>query len=250
MFVSYAILTHNEGQMIAELLMDLTLYIESSKDECEVVILDDYSSDAKTQMILRQFETKKDFIRVSYRKHDGNFANQKNALTDLCKGEWIFNIDADERPPSTLLDIVHPLIDSNPTVEVFSIPRLNTVDGLTEKHIQKWNWRISYINGFDKVTILKKDSDEYQFLSKNGLIIREENDLIHYKVPIIMWPDFQMRLYKNNKKIRWVNAVHEVLSGHQSIGALPPDPLYALRHFKDIKRQEQQNELYDKIQKG
>jgi len=49
MKISYAILTHNEGEYIAELLTLLTTY---KRDVDEIVIVDDHSDDEKTKFIL------------------------------------------------------------------------------------------------------------------------------------------------------------------------------------------------------
>ena len=133
MFISYAILTHNEGRYITTLLRNLVGFISWNPEqiEQEIVILDDYSTDPTTQMALRHFSEQYPFIKVSYRKHDGNFADQKNALNRLCGGKWIFNLDADELAEDTLLQIIPLVIRANYDVDVYRLPRVNTVEGLT-----------------------------------------------------------------------------------------------------------------------
>ena len=249
MFLSYAILTHNEGKQILNLLDQLIGHIKTSLVESEIVIVDDNSKDPQTQMILKKYSITYPFVAVVYRKNEKHFADQKNVLTDLCSGEWIFNLDADETVSNEMLEMLPKLIESNPTVDAYWIPRLNIVDGLTQKHVQKWGWKISYLNGIERMRYIDSQSEEYQFLSQNTLIINEEESLVRYKAPVVMWPDYQMRLYKNDGKIKWVNPVHEVLVGYKTVGKLPDQPEYAIQHFKNIERQEQQNELYDKIQK-
>ena len=63
----------------------------------------------------------------------------------------------------------------------------------------------------------------------------------------INFPDYQMRLYKNEKHIKWTKPVHEQLVGFKQYGKLPANEEFCLWHPKDIKRQEIQNSLYDTI---
>jgi hypothetical protein len=63
----------------------------------------------------------------------------------------------------------------------------------------------------------------------------------------VNWPDYQWRIYKNTKHIKWENRVHERLVGFNSLTNLPAKPEYALNHIKSIERQEKQNALYDTI---
>ena len=52
----------------------------------------------------------------------------------MCSGDWIFQIDADEMPHETLIELLPEIILSNPENEVIRVPRVNTVHGLTEFH--------------------------------------------------------------------------------------------------------------------
>ena len=218
MFISYAICSHNEGQYLVDLLNRLTRNIsQETTSDYEVVILDDFSIDPTTQMVLRFMLEKFEYVRVSFRKHEKDFSAQKNALNKLCKGDWIMNLDADEWIPDELMFSIPQIIESNPDVDAYWLSRLNTVDGLTDEYIKKWNWRITTLDGFDK--------------------------------PAVMWPDFQMRLYKNLPEIKWINKVHERLSGFKKFSTFPIHPDYAIRHFKTISRQIEQNQLYSTIGK-
>ena len=89
----------------------------------------------------------------------------------------------------------------NPTIEMFLVPRVNTVQGLTQKHIQKWRWKV------------------------------DENEWVN-------WPDYQWRIWRNVPEVKWVNKVHEKLSGFNHYATLPMSESFALYHPKNIKRQE------------
>ena len=138
-----------------------------------------------------------------------DFASYKNELANHCEGEYIFQIDADELPSVELLDMLPDILESNPEVDVYLVPRINTVSGITEEHILKWGWRY-------------------------------ENDRINF-------PDYQWRIYRNNESIRWKNKVHEVLEGYKQYASLPAQDEFCLIHPKNIKRQEKQNEFYNTI---
>jgi len=205
MNVSYAILTHNEGGSIETLLQKLK---EFKLPGDEIVIVDDLSTDKETAEILDKHFSSGLINRLTTRPLGNNFANQKNFLASLCEKEYIFNIDADEVPSDDLMRFLHMTLDMNPQVDMYAVPRWNTVEGITQEHIQKWGWRVD---------------DQKR----------------------INWPDYQMRIYKNNKQIKWINPVHEVLSGYKQYSGLPDS--MCLMHPKNIERQERQNNLYNTI---
>jgi len=204
MKISYAILTHNEGESIEKLFLRLLEY----KDlEDEIVVVDDFSDDALTCQILEDYQRNK-HIRL-YRRHlDKDFASQKNFLMSKCKGDFIFNIDADEMVKDGLLINLKEIIAFNPDVDLYAIPRENIVEGITEEHIRKWRWRI----------------DEKGFIN---------------------WPDNQLRIIKNNSGIVWQNKVHEVPTNYRKFAFIPDE--FALEHVKSISRQENQNSFYESI---
>ena len=52
---------------------------------------------------------------------------------------------------------------------------------------------------------------------------------------------------KNTSDIKWINRVHERLVGAQRYGMFPTETVLAIRHYKDIARQERQNQFYNEI---
>ena len=203
MKISYAITVCNEIKEIKTL---LPILINSKKPEDEIVVLfDKQKGTAEVWSYLQDQPVTS--VSKSFKNH---FADWKNHLTSLCSGDYIFQIDADEVPNPILINNIHSILETNPEVDVYHVPRVNTVEGLTDEHIKKWSWRVNdqgWVN----------------------------------------WPDYQMRVYKNNSTIKWKNKVHEVLEGHTKFSAFPPQEELALYHPKNIKRQEQQNEFYEKI---
>ena len=144
------------------------------------------------------------------KEFSGHFADWKNYLTEMCSGDWIFQIDADEIPNEYLIEALPFILEANQDIEAFWVPRVNTVAGITDTHVAKWGWKLN------------------------------EDNWVNF-------PDWQMRVYKNSDNIYWVKPVHEQLKGYTKFANLPAEERFALYHPKDIGRQEKQNAFYDTI---
>lgn len=206
MKISYAIPVCNESMEIQRL---ISFLLQTKKQNDEIVVLFDKTNGSKSvEEYLRSHSVNGEFIWHSY-EFDGHFGNMKNHLTSLCSGDYIFQIDADELPHAILMENIHDILELN-DIDVIVVPRVNTVEGLTDEHIQKWGWVVN----------------------ENGWV---------------NWPDYQWRIYKNSSDIQWVNKVHEKLDGYTTISNLPNDGTMALFHPKTIERQEKQNEYYNTL---
>ncbi|MBF93368.1 MAG: hypothetical protein CMB78_06300 [Euryarchaeota archaeon] len=206
MKISYSILVHNETESLERL---IDFLVANKDDEDEIVILDDFSDDEQTRKIIDTSVSVYD-IKFEQRALLGDFASQKNHLKNMCTGDYIFNLDADELPHKFLMKNVKAILEANPTIDLFWVPRVNTVEGITQEHIQKWGWNVN---------------------EKNW----------------VNFPDYQGRIWKNRPNIMWKNKVHEVLTGYNDHSYLPAEEEFSFYHPKDIDRQEQQNALYDTI---
>jgi hypothetical protein len=208
MKISYAITVCNE---IVEIQRLLPFLIENKRKQDEIVVFYDSNNGSKSvdEYLRTQSQSTFALFRYIHYHFDGHFANLKNALTDACLGDYIFQIDADEMPSKYLMQYLPILLENN-DVEVLRVPRINIVKGITQEHIQKWGWVVD----------------------NKGRV---------------NWPDLQWRIYKRTPEIRWKNKVHEVLDGYKTHAILPLEEELALEHHKDIERQEKQNELYSKL---
>jgi len=215
MKISYAITVCNEFIEIQRLLPFL---LEYKQPQDEIVIQMDLSiadlnnmpEDKKLVWAYIMKHNEQGHCRVIFNPLRGDFAAFKNHLTQQCTGDYIFQIDADEIPNENLIMVLPEVLEENPEVEVYLVPRVNTVEGLTPEHIQKWGWRVN---------------DEGW----------------------VNWPDFQWRIWKNKPEIKWVNKVHERLDGFKHYTAMPDVEYFALYHPKTIEKQEKQNQLYDTL---
>ena len=127
----------------------------------------------------------------------------------MCSGDYIFHLDADEIPHEILMEQLHTILEMN-EVDLVWIPRVNTVDGITNEHIQKWGWKVS------------------------------EKGWVNY-------PDYQARVFKRDEGICWEGKVHERITGCKTYSHLPPQEELSLYHHKTIDKQEKQNKLYDML---
>jgi glycosyltransferase involved in cell wall biosynthesis len=204
MKISYAILTHNEGQYVETLLSFLT---SNKRPIDEIVIVDDYSTDELTKSILDKY---KDQIILQYRIFDGDHT-QKNYLNSLCTGDYILQLDADELVKPEFIEMLPQILENNNETDLFIMPRINTVEGLTQEYIAKWRWNVN------------------------------EKGWVNF-------PDWQMRLYRNCDWVKWDGLLHSKIEGHKTYVFLPTEELFCILHPKQLERQVAQNDLYDKIE--
>jgi len=209
MKISYAITVCNEFVEIQRL---ITFLLKNKRPQDEIVVLVDMTKNEPTSELLGYLHrlSSNSYITLSEQNFNNHFADWKNTLTQSCKGDYIFQIDADEIPHEKLIEILHLVLEENCDCDVFLVPRVNTVDGLTQEHINKWRWNVN----------------------EQGWV---------------NWPDNQWRIWKNKSEIKWINKVHEKLDGYKVWSVLPEMEEFALYHPKTIERQEKQNEYYNTL---
>jgi len=207
MTISYAITVCNELEEITKLLNFLQTNI---RKEDEIVIQYDESSVTDGVM---------DYLKLMNSMHENHkvigfplnkdFATFKNNLKSHCSKDYIFQIDADEIPHEFLVEYIGQVLEDNP-VDIVFVPRVNTVEGLTQSHIDKWKWNVN------------------------------EKGWVNF-------PDYQTRIYKNTPDVTWMNKVHERITGYDTFSNFPAEEQWSLYHPKQIDRQEQQNQFYETI---
>lgn len=168
--ISYAITVCNELVEITTLLNFLQLNIGEND---EIVV--QYDTTGVTPEVL-------DYLNLMGTIHENHtiigfplnndFASFKNNLKSHCKGTYIFAVDADEIPNQRLVEYLTTVLETNPVDLVF-VPRINTVDGITESHVTKWGWQISKLETQIGEKEIDTDSEEYKYLKKLGYIIEE-----------------------------------------------------------------------------
>jgi hypothetical protein len=202
MTISYAVTVWNE---LEEIKILLPFLLQHKRDEDEVVVRWDESGPKEVWEYIQSLNGLTSG-KGPFRK---DFARWKNNLNSQCNKDYIFQIDADELIEAYTMKLLPQVLETN-NVELLAVPRINTVEGLTSEHIQRWKWNVN--------------SDGW-----------------------VNFPDYQTRIYKNDPRIRWHGEVHERIIGHITFATLPTDKEWCLFHPKGIERQERQNSYYDTI---
>lgn len=205
--ISYAITVCNEKEEVLKL---VNFLMDKKRPKDQVVVLFDQKNGDEEIVEILSKKNKLPNFQIWRGFFDNHFADWKNTLTAYCSKDFIFQIDADEMPHENLISNLPQLLELNPDNEVFLVPRVNTVEGLTQEHIQKWGWRVN----------------------EKGWV---------------NWPDYQWRIYKNTSSIKWVNKVHERLDGFKAYTALPAEDQWSLIHDKHIEKQQKQNKFYSTL---
>ncbi len=140
MKISYAVTVADEIKEIQQL---LPLLIQNKLSTDEIVV--QYDNQKVTVEVLEYlndlvFEKKIDRL-VGY-PLNADFGTYKQHLNQNCQGEWIFQLDADEFLEPDLIYNLEDILETNVDKDLILVPRINTVEGLTESHIQKWGWKV------------------------------------------------------------------------------------------------------------
>jgi len=207
MKISYAITVCNELKEITE----LTNFLQSRIEKEDEIIIQ-YDTNGVTKEVsdfLTIFGEINGQTKIVSFPLNKDFATFKNNLKKNCSGDYIFQIDADEIPTEYLMQNLKTILESN-NVDIVFVPRVNTVNGLTEAHIQGWGWRVN------------------------------EKGWVNF-------PDYQTRIYKNTNDVEWFGKVHERISGYNTFANFPAEERFSLYHHKQIERQEKQNNFYNNI---
>ena len=202
MKISYGITVHSEADELNKL---LGILIHKTDPEDEIVVCVD-GDDEKVEAVLGEYLSENKAI-VYKRKLDGNFAEHKNSVIEKASGDYVFHIDADEYPNEILIQQLKEILEIN-EVDLIWIPRVNTIEGMKQEHVQKWGWRITgkgWVN----------------------------------------YPDYQARVFRRDESIRWTRPLHEYIKGCKTYAHLPPHEELSLYHPKTIQKQEKQNLFYN-----
>jgi glycosyltransferase involved in cell wall biosynthesis len=206
MKISFAITVCNELEEIKRLVPFL---LEHKRYNDEIVILyDQKNGNPEILDFLLPYNIKPNVQTWRGFGFEGNFADWKNKLNEYCTGDYIYQLDADETISEYIVKNLNEILELNPTVDLIFVPRINTVDGITQEHINKWGWRVN-----DKGWV--------------------------------NFPDAQGRIFR--KGMSWYGKVHERVIGGQKFSSLPLDEEYCIQHHKTILRQEKQNNYYSTL---
>ena len=208
MKISYGITVCNEEMELQKL---VTFLLKHKELQDEIVITYDSKNGSKgVEEYLRSHSVNGEFNWHPFEFED-NFSDLKNYTKKMSSGDYVFHIDADEIPHEILMEQIHTILETN-DVDLIWIPRVNTVEGLTEEWTRKWGWRVS------------------------------EKGWVNF-------PDYQARVFRNREDICWKGKVHEYIDGCKTYAHLPTHEELSLYHHKSIDKQVKQNTLYEGLMK-
>jgi glycosyltransferase involved in cell wall biosynthesis len=203
--ITYGITVSNEYFEFKRLIDNLTPYLIKGE---EIIILAD---ELKVTEEIKAF-CKSRNLTINYHKFNNDFSEFKNKLISLTSTRFLFQIDADEQIPPSLIFAVRSILSEN-NYDCIWIPRINIVNGHTDEDVINFNWNVN------------------------------ENNWIQF-------PDYQIRVFEANNKIKWYGETHEEVIGYKNNTIINFDPieLFSILHVKDIAKQLQQNKLYKQIE--
>lgn len=203
--ITYGITVADEEFEFKRLINSLQPYL--NEDE-EIVVLAD--SNKVTENIINHCKLCN--LKINYFNFNNNFSDFKNELFNISSKEYLFQIDADEQIPISLIYLLRHAA-SNKETDLLWIPRINVIHGATQEDISNFKWNLNN-KGWEG------------------------------------FPDYQARFVLVNSKIRWKGKVHEILQGADNqkyIQHMPID-LYSILHVKNINKQKKQNKTYESIE--
>ena len=208
MKISYLICVHNETDTLIRLLERV---INSRFNDDEVVILDDFSDNDITKKILLDVSKLKN-VYVHQHHLNNDYGSHKNAGIEKCNGNFVFQIDGDELPSETLIFNIKEIIDTNKSIELLYLPRINDFRGVTQDHANRWGWKLTEMEFFRPC----------------------ESKIV--KSSVINFPDYQSRIFKKDgDRIKWDRKLHEKIIGHTQYAFFQPMKIWPYITIKQSK---------------
>jgi glycosyltransferase involved in cell wall biosynthesis len=166
--LSIIIITHNEAHNIEGCLRSVAF-------ADEVVVVDSGSTDATVEI------AKKLGAIVHGTSDWPGFGPQKNRALDLARSPWVLSVDADERVPPELAEMIMKMIKAAPC-DAFEIPRLTQFCGQWIRHC---GWTPDYVLRLFRRDVARFSDDlvHERVLLARGQVGRLNFPLLHYSYP-------------------------------------------------------------------
>ena len=193
---SVGMITYNDEECIRATMENVVPYITD-----DFVITDGGSTD-KTIDIIKEYD-----VNLLHRKWANDFEIQKNNSLDAATQEWRIWIDADETyEPIFWNQIAWYIRDAESRkVDCINMPRINTVEGVTQEFADQHGWSLSYFNW-------------------------------------VNYPDYQQRIFKSHCKFagRTHERIINVKTDAALVGVHCKHPKTLERQLAGIKREQEQ----------
>ena len=200
--VTYAVTVCNEHQELRTLLGALERNIVHS-DEIRVLV-DSGKVTNEVYKVLADFP----WVQQHMRKFQDDFADHRNYLNSVCKGRFVFALDADEVPAADLVRNLYQVLAND--FDLAFVPRVNFIPGISQEELKFFNFQVTEFGA-------------------------------------INWPDMQGRIYRNDPSIKWEAHLHEKVQGANKVLQIQPNPMLALWHIKTVEKMHKQHQHYLEI---
>ena len=168
--MSVVILTRNEENILRRCL-------DSVKWADEIVIIDDNSTD-RTHEIAKEYTNKV----VSHPLNE-DFVAQRNLGIKYCSGDWILEMDSDERMMTELKDDIMGLLEHGSDMSAFTFKRINNFCGKFLKYGGEADHRPLRL--FKKGKAVFAGEAINDFLKVDGPIGEFDSMMEHYNFPTV-----------------------------------------------------------------
>ena len=112
--------TYNCEAFLTQTLENVLLQLT---EDCELIVVDDGSSDASAE-ILKRYEGRKENLRIAYRDHAG-VSGARNYGLDLARGKYITFLDCDDCLEQDFLQKSLPLLEKQAGLYILGIERIH-----------------------------------------------------------------------------------------------------------------------------
>ncbi len=129
--------------------------------------------DGQTAMIIHVVQGERDLVKDCRSLAKFTLKGIPPLVAGAAKILVTFQVDADEIPHEYLVEYLGEVLETNP-VDIVFVPRVNTVEGLEQSHIDKWKWKISR-------SLAEAKIDAEQLIELTQKAIDEDSDLLTKK---------------------------------------------------------------------
>ncbi|GAB4027611.1 MAG: glycosyltransferase family 2 protein [Candidatus Microgenomates bacterium] len=178
--LSIALAVYNEESMLGECL-------ESIKTIADEIVIVDGSSTDKTVEVATKFGA-----RIIHEQNRHNFHINKQLAIDACTGDWILQLDADERVTTMLANEIKKVIASSNAKDAYYLKRRNYFLG---RYMNKGGmYPDPVIRLFKKGRAKLPQASVHELMTVDGTLAWLQNDLLH-----IADPTFTRYLIRSNR---------------------------------------------------
>lgn len=235
---SYVITVKDEVEELQRLLTSIRINSNSSE---HIHVMQDSNTSEENQQAVKNTVELFDNVGYTTRKFDGDFAEHRNIASEASTEPYNFHIDADEYFDPNALAVISTIVEMNPEVDLFYLPRTNTVTGVDAQWLRdKWRWNVEQDGSINKPDYQGRIYRNYLHESNiEKPYYMEWTGYVHERVQAFDYTTHQPVEFKFSALPESLDCEIEGLEQHVNI---------SIRHPKKFKKQFTQNCLYNRLE--